>query len=237
MASLATIFNSPYYFGEISFDETKKVLSNKPPHSYLFRKLKNGSITLAAIHKIFRIDLLVEIEIKNCNCEGTFLPIQQFKSLEDFIEYCNFVFMSLWTQISYFKTPIFRKNPFSLEEISKSCTLVNYRNSLDSLIIPKVIKQNLKLHHDHFEIMYNEKEAIGKFNSHDCQELFRFKVVQGELREVQISITNWKKWMNLDSSNEIKKQCNELGHIPKFTLLNSNYEIPIKTERDKYSRP
>ena len=82
MASLATIFNSPYYFGEISFEETKKILSNKPPYSYLFRKLKNGSITLAAILKILNKDHLVEVEIKNCSCEGTFLPIHQLEKMD-----------------------------------------------------------------------------------------------------------------------------------------------------------
>ena len=160
MASLATIFNSPYYFGEISFEETKKILSNKPPNSYLFRKLKNGSITLAILKLYGDQWCVIDVEIKNCNCEGILLPIQQFKSLEDCIENCNFVFGGHISGYLNFKTPVFRKDPFSLEEMSKSCILANIRGSIDNLNLPTIIKQDLKVHHNHFEIMLNEKKAI-----------------------------------------------------------------------------
>ena len=235
MASLATIFNSPYYFGEISFEETKKILSNKPPNSYLFRKLKNGSITISTLMKLIGDYWhLWDVEIKNCNCEGLFLPLQRFKSLEDFIEYCDFVCRPLGgisLVDSFFKTPIFRKNPFSLEEMAKSFILVSYKNSMDNLIIPKIVKQDLRINHDHFGVMINEKEAIEKVNWGSCKEAFQFEIDQGPRPFIAIiPIINWKKWIALDPSNVINKLY--LDRVPKFTLLNPDHETPIDTEKD-----
>ena len=40
MACIMEVFNSPYYFGEISLKEAKDILKKEPSNSYLFRKLK-----------------------------------------------------------------------------------------------------------------------------------------------------------------------------------------------------
>ena len=50
MASLSEVLNSPYYWGDISLEETIATLEREPQKSYLFRKLKNGSITLASLY-------------------------------------------------------------------------------------------------------------------------------------------------------------------------------------------
>ena len=169
---------------------------------------------------------LWDVEIKNCSCEGLFLPLQRFKSLEDFIEYCDFV-----CGLSFFKTPIFRKNPFSLEKIAKSCILVNYKNSMDNLIIPKIVKQDLRINHDHFGVMLNEKEAMEKVNWGSCKEAFQFEIDQGPRPFIAIiPIINWKKWIALDPSNFIKTLYHD--RVPKFTLLNPDHETPSGTEKD-----
>ena len=66
MVSLENIFHSPYFFGEISLDDTKNILAKEPAKSYLFRKLNSGSFTLATLH----FQYLYEVEIRNCNCKG-----------------------------------------------------------------------------------------------------------------------------------------------------------------------
>ena len=117
MASMQTIFESPYYFGEISVDEVKNILFKEHPQSYLFRRLKNGNVTLATIahHLESDVKFVFELEIKNCNCEGALLPIQKFKSLDQFISFCNFVcsYESFYNNKKFVK-PISRKNSLSL---------------------------------------------------------------------------------------------------------------------------
>ena len=49
MAGLSAVFNSPFYWGDISLEETINILKQERPKSYLFRKLKNGSVTLACL--------------------------------------------------------------------------------------------------------------------------------------------------------------------------------------------
>ena len=140
MASLQTIFKSPYYFGEISLEETKSILLQEPPKSYLFRKLNNGTVTLATL----RDEQLLEVEVKNCNCEGTIISIERFKSLEEFLQYCNRInnfYISLDPKIAY-EVPVARKNPFSLEEMTRFCVAERYKDSINELIIPKMIKKN-----------------------------------------------------------------------------------------------
>ena len=57
MAGLSAVFNSPFYWGDISLEETINILEQERPKSYLFRKLKNGSVTLACLidSKVFEI--------------------------------------------------------------------------------------------------------------------------------------------------------------------------------------
>ena len=52
MVPVSTICQSPFYWGEISLEETISVLEKERKHSYLMRKLKNGSITLAVLSRI-----------------------------------------------------------------------------------------------------------------------------------------------------------------------------------------
>ena len=158
MASLQTIFKSPYYFGEISSEETKKILQNNPPRSYLFRRLENGAITLATL--CFSLHLF-EIEVRNCNCKRSFKNIESFRNLEAGIRYCNNVFclIKLDTEFSQggfnlFKFPVLRKNALPLEEMAKSCVRTHYVNSIDKLNLPNIIKNNLG-NHDHFDTRMN----------------------------------------------------------------------------------
>ena len=164
MASIQTIVESPYYFGEISLDEVKNILFKEPPQSYLFRRLKNGNVTLATIvhHLKSNVKFVFELEIKNCNCEGALLPIQKFKSLDDFISFCNFVcpFESIesYNGVKFIK-PISRKNALSLEEMAKFCIKRHYSNSIDQLNLPKILKENLE-NHNHVEITIDEIKAL-----------------------------------------------------------------------------
>ena len=108
----------------------------------MFRKLNNGTVTLATL----RDEQLLEVEVKNCNCEGTIISIERFKSLEEFLQYCNRInnfYISLDPKIAY-KVPVARKNPFSLEEMTRFCVAECYIDSINELIIPKMIKKLLQ---------------------------------------------------------------------------------------------
>ena len=129
MASIEAICKSPYYFGDISLEETKKILLQEPPHSYLYRRLINGSITLATLR--FQSKSLFELEVKNCNCDGTLINIQRFKSLDGFIQQCNFVCVGLdLGSPNIFKLPVKRKNVLSLQEKAKLSAVKYFPNSI-----------------------------------------------------------------------------------------------------------
>ena len=49
MDSISKVLKSPFYFGEISEEETKNILMKEPPNSYLLRRKTNKTITLAII--------------------------------------------------------------------------------------------------------------------------------------------------------------------------------------------
>ena len=113
MISLENVFQSPYYFGEISLYDTKNILYNEPAQSYLFRKLNNGVFTVATL----QFKYLYEVEIKDCNCKGTLLPLQRFTSLKNFVEHCNDACKDVFGQKSIFCLPVKRKFALSLQEI------------------------------------------------------------------------------------------------------------------------
>ena len=162
MACLQTIFNSEEFFGEISMETTKSILAKEPPKSYLFRQ-KNGTVTMATLFDFFRKDQLLEIEVKNCDCDGGFQKIQSNKNLQEFIDSCNFV-LSPFKGIKRFSIPVKRntkivQNPLSLEDITKCFVLNHFSHSIDQLNLPKKIKETFNGHHKHFELVIDEKEA------------------------------------------------------------------------------
>ena len=177
MALIMEVFNSPYYFGEISLMEAKNILTKEPANSYLFRKLKDGSVTMATL--IDNSRYLFELEIKNCSCDKFLLPIQRFQCLKEFVEYCNSVVTKF--TIVRFNLPVKRRTPFSLEDIANSLVITQFENSLDQLILPKNLKENFSIScHNHFEILFDEKEA-SKQNSNFAngeyyQECFYFRI-------------------------------------------------------------
>ena len=64
MDSFSTILKSPYYFGEISEEEAKNILMKEPPHTYLFRRLRNGTITMVMIQEHLGEKELLEMVVK-----------------------------------------------------------------------------------------------------------------------------------------------------------------------------
>ena len=50
MASISEVYTSPYYWGDIKLKETIAILEQAPPSSYLFRRLKSGSVTIASLY-------------------------------------------------------------------------------------------------------------------------------------------------------------------------------------------
>ena len=154
---MKSIFESLCYFGEISLEETKNILKKEPPKSFLFRRLKNGCITLATLEQSGK---LLDVEVKNCNCKGTVKPINKFKNLAQFIEYCNYIFArSKWKTQNKFKTPVTRKNILPLEEMAKCCIETHFHNSIKGLNLPNENTENLKNNHNHFDASIDEKEA------------------------------------------------------------------------------
>ena len=170
MASLLSVFDSPYYFGEISLEETVAILGKQSNNSYLFRKLENGSITIATL--IDRSNILYELEIRNCNCKKNLKPIQKFETLSKFVKYCNSINENCGI---LFKNPVIRKNVFSLEEMAKSNITTYFGNSIDELNLPKILKENLAVPtHNHFEMTLDEKRACNQYES-------KYRVDQTEL--------------------------------------------------------
>ena len=181
MASLQSIFKSPHYFGEISLEDTKNILQQEPPLSYLFRRLKNGTVTLATLFDFLSNDQLLEIEIKDCDCDGAFQNVQSSKNLERFIENCNFVF-NPFKGTKKFNLPVTRNtpithNPQSLEDITKFFMANHFASSIDQLNIPKKIKENLYQNHKHFELAIDENEASRRITiKNHAYDFFLFEI-------------------------------------------------------------
>ena len=175
MIPLSTIYNCPFYWGEITLDETINILSQEPSHSYLLRKRNNGIITLALM---FVEENLLEIEVSDCSCNGddTSLPFGKFDTLEDFIENCRkgFKRKNGLPTTEKFLQPVMRKNTLSLKDIAKSCVRI-HTNSYDQLEIPQRLKDDLnqeKLEqHSHFKMSLNEIEDK---NSYPEGQKYRF---------------------------------------------------------------
>ena len=162
MACLQTIFNSEEFFGEISMETTKSILAKEPPKSYLFRQT-NGTVTMATLFDFFRKDQLLEIEVKNCDCDGGFQKIQSNQNLQEFIDNCNFQ-LSPFKDVKRFSLPVERNsdiihNPLTLENITKCFVVDHFSSAIDQLNLPKKIKESLYSKHKHFEIAIDEKES------------------------------------------------------------------------------
>ena len=168
MVPLSRIYNCPFYWGEITLDETINILSQEPPHSYLLRKRNKGSIALALMYVG---ENLLEIEVSDCSCNGDTLPFGKFNTLEDFIENCKKGFKR---KPEKFLRPVMRKNTLSLKDIAKSCVRI-HTNSYDQLEIPQRLKDDLnqeKLEqHSHFKMSLNEIEDK---NSYPEGQKYRF---------------------------------------------------------------
>ena len=144
MDPFSPILKSSCYFGEISEEETKNILMRESPHSYLYRRLKNGSFTIATIQEFLGEKELIETVVKTSyypfyNAISKTLPKDQkemiFQNHERFLNFRDF-FEKL--------KPIKRKNPLPLEEMAKSYVAKTYKNFLDQLELPKIVKEEVK---------------------------------------------------------------------------------------------
>ena len=138
MDSFSSILKSPYYFGEISEEKAKNILMKEPPHTYLFRRLRNGTITIVMIQEHLGEKELSEMVVKNSYGIKLSLPKEKQIIFQTFERFQNF--------LAFFEKcrPAIRKNPLPLEEIAKSFVANTYKNSIDQLEIPKTIKKELK---------------------------------------------------------------------------------------------
>ena len=159
MIRLEAITSSPCYWGELSLDETMNVLEQEPSHSYLIRKWKNGSITIASLHTgLENCKKLHEIKISDWSrCADC--PKITTEKLEDFVQAYNATEVAPNEQVMFLK-PVRRKNTLSLEEMTK--TLVkNRKMGYDGL--SQLIKSELELHH-HFEIFTNTFQPFNQIS-------------------------------------------------------------------------
>ena len=115
MIRLEAIITSPCYWGEMTLDETMNVLEQEPPHSYLIRKWRNGSITIASLHAgLENCKKLHEIKISDWSrCADC--PKGTIENLEDFVQIFNVTEVAPNEQVMFLK-PVRRKNTLSLEE-------------------------------------------------------------------------------------------------------------------------
>ena len=135
-----------------------------------------------------------EVEVKHCECTDGFQPIQKFKTLEQFVGHCNISFGSSLGKI--FLHPVKRKNVFSLKELSKSF-ISDYVDKFDELMVPETLKKELtkdfSKHHKHFEVILNEKEAMGKCSAGNYEHLgFNISKENGNIVTYLISFSNFQ---------------------------------------------
>ena len=162
MIRLEAITSSPCYWGEMSLDETMNVLEQEPPHSYLIRKWKNGSITIASLHAgLENCKKLHEIKISDWSrCVDC--PKGTIEKLEDFIEIFNVTEVAPNEQVMFLK-PVRRKNTLSLEEMTKKLVKNCTTGSFDELQLPQLIKSELELHH-HFKTFTNTFQPFNQIS-------------------------------------------------------------------------
>ena len=102
MIRLEAITSSPCYWGEMSLDETMNVLEQEPSHSYLIRKWKNGSITIASLHTgLENCKKLHEIKISDWSRCADCPKITKEK-LEDFVQTYNATEVAPNDQVMFF---------------------------------------------------------------------------------------------------------------------------------------
>ena len=135
-----------------------------------------------------------EIEVKHCECTDGFQPIQKFKTLEQFVAHCNISFGSSLGRI--FIHPVKRKTVFSLKELSKSF-ISDYVDKFDELMVPETLKKELtkdfSKHHNHFEVILNEKEATYKETGENYEHLgFNMSKGNGKIVTYLISFSNFQ---------------------------------------------
>ena len=109
---MASILKSPYYFGEISIEETKNILLQEPHKSYLFRRLQNGKFTWAIVYDSIKGKRLFEMEVRTRINEEISIPIDKFKRLfktpsemEDCLKFFRTLFRDPKTWTKYQNRP------------------------------------------------------------------------------------------------------------------------------------
>ena len=164
--------------------------------------MKNGIINLATLS--VNSEYLLELEVKNCDCPGTLTNIEKFKNLEEFIDYCNFIYRYINCSNTdfdvckrKFKESVIRKNPLSLEEMAKCCVKNHFGNSIDELELPNLIKNDLKNDQkSHFEVSIDEKFTFVQYASARGYDYYIFNSDKENVLLSMINIVNygWEFW-------------------------------------------
>ena len=87
-------------------EETKRILLQNPPHSYLFRRVEKGTVTIASLNE--KADLL-EIPIMNCDCKACPERRKDYKTLEKIVELFDQATFSHNSEVLQLKQPVSRK--------------------------------------------------------------------------------------------------------------------------------
>ena len=186
MVRISEVFKSPFYWGEISMQETIDILNKAPKGSYLFRKIKNGSVTIACLYtpKILR-----DIEIRDCECNVSLYSLKKFVSLEHYVQHIN---SCLYFSSFLFNYPIKRGKILSLKEISLlNLSFLNSKEIKD-MIIPETLKLEyfdyFRVNHDHFLILLNEKKCWFNWSERHYEHLvFKITREDGKLVDCHLS--------------------------------------------------
>ena len=141
MDSISKILKSPFYFGEISEEETKIILMKEPPHSYLFRRKTDGTITLATLFDYLDRKELIDFEYFAGTCFCNNLPKSKVKPMR----FQNFADAGRFCYGLTRGKEVRRKNPLPLVQTVKTIVATNFKNSIDELELPKNIKDDLKI--------------------------------------------------------------------------------------------
>jgi len=140
---LVDVFNCPYYFGDMSRLEAEDLLQNEPDGSFLLRNSSDKtrfpySITFKKNGEIS--SLRITFSGNQFRFEGQYPRMPNFDSVIYLIE--NYMKIPNAT----LRTPVLRKNPFSLKDLSKA--IVSDSTTFDEIMqlpIPQELKEYLRL--------------------------------------------------------------------------------------------
>ena len=158
--SMTELHSLPYFWGELSLEDSKTLLLSKQKGSFILRQSKKNVIVISQLDDSLG---LVDQEITQCNC--IFQDICRVSSIDQFVNRAK-----IFRGPNIYVHPVMRKNTFSLKVLA-TAAVKDYAQTpdiIDKLDISPLEKKEIEhfvpffdlrpLPHNHFLINIDEKE-------------------------------------------------------------------------------